>query len=128
MSWIMILLLVVAGFLILMPMLTYLSARRQVGREIDGADTHAGQGDRLVYFYSAKCAPCRSMTPIIDQLSEQHPEGVFKVDVQQDLEAARNFNIRATPTTLLIKDNRVLDVALGSKSRAQLERMLKRVC
>jgi thioredoxin 1 len=128
MSWIMILLLVAAGFLILMPVLTYLSARRQVGREIDSTNTNAGQGDRLVYFYSPKCAPCRSMTPLIDQLSQQHPEEVFKVDVQQDLEAARSFNIRATPTTVLVKNNRVLDIALGAKSRTQLERMLKRVC
>ena len=127
MSWIMILLVAAAAFLILMPLLTYLSARRQVGREIDQETANAGQGDRLVYFYSAKCAPCRNMTPIIDRLAEQHPGEVFKVDVQQDLATARAFNIRATPTTVLVKDNRILDVALGAKSQAQLEGMLRRV-
>jgi thioredoxin 1 len=123
----MILLLAAAAFLILMPMLTYLSARRQVGREIDSSAANAGQGDRLIYFYSPKCSPCRSMTPIINQLSEQHPREVFKVDVQQDQESARIFNIRATPTTVLVKDSRVLDVALGAKNQVQLERMLQRV-
>ncbi len=128
MSWIMILLLAAAAFLILMPMLSYLSARRQVGREIDSTATNAGQGDRLIYFYSPRCGPCRSMTPLIDQLSQQHPGEVVKVDVRQDPASARAFNIRATPTTVLVKDNRVLDMALGGKSQAQLEKMLQRVC
>ena len=127
MSWIMILLLAAAAFLILMPMLTYLSARRPVGRAIDSSGGNAGEGDRLVYFYSAKCAPCRGMTPIIDQLSEKHPGEVFKVNVQQDLESARAFNIRATPTTVLVKDDRVLDVVLGAKNQSQLESLLKRI-
>ena len=127
MSWMMILLLAAAAFLILMPMLTYLSARRQVGREIDSSAASAGEGDRLIYFYSPRCGPCRNMTPIIDQLSAQHPRAVFKVDVQQDPASARTFNIRATPTTVLVKESRVLDVALGAKTQAQLERMLRRV-
>ncbi|MEJ2453542.1 MAG: thioredoxin family protein [Candidatus Thiodiazotropha sp.] len=126
MSWLMIVLVVVAAFLILMPMLTYLSARRQVGRPVDSAATGAGEGDRLIYFYSPKCGPCRSMTPIIDRLAQDNPR-VFKVNVMEDMETARAFNIRATPTTILVKDERVLDIALGAKGEVQLERMLRKV-
>lgn len=126
MSWLMIVLLAVAAFLILMPLLTYLSARRQVGQPVDDKAPGGGEGDRLIYFYSPKCGPCRSMTPLIDRLSETSPR-VFKVDILQDMETARAFNIRATPTTVLVKDNRVLDIALGAKSQAQLEALLKRV-
>lgn len=126
MSWVMIVLLAVAGFLILMPMLTYISARRQIGRPIDTDSPGGGEGDRLIYFYSPKCGPCRSMTPIIDQLGQRYPQ-VFKVNIQQDPETARAFNIRATPTTLLVKQNRILDIALGARSRAQLETLLLRI-
>jgi thioredoxin 1 len=66
------------------------------------------------------------MTPIIDKLSEQYAQ-VFKVNVQQDLETARAFRIRATPTTVLVKDGKLLDIALGAKRQAQLERMLRRI-
>lgn len=120
MSWLMIVLLALAAFLILMPMLTYLSARRQIGRPVDG------ESDRLIYFYSPKCGPCRSMTPIIDQLAERNPQ-VSKVDVLQEPETARTFNIRATPTTVLVKHNRVLDIALGAKTQTQLETLLQRI-
>jgi thioredoxin 1 len=126
MSWIMIVLVVIAAFLILMPMLTYLSARRQVGRPVDTASPGGGEGDRLIYFYSPKCGPCRSMTPIIDHLAEQNPR-VYKVNIMEDRETAHAFNIRATPTTILVKGDRVLDIALGAKGQAQLERLLQRV-
>jgi len=126
MSWLMILLLVVTAFMILVPMLTYLSARRQLGRPVDSAAKGGGEGDRLIYFYSPTCGPCRSMTPIIDQLARDNPR-VFKVNVMEDLETARAFNIRATPTTVLVKDERVLDIVLGAKGQKQLESLLKRV-
>ena len=66
------------------------------------------------------------MTPIIDQLASNNPR-VFKVNIMEDMETARAFNIRATPTTVLVKDDRVLDVVLGAKGQAQLEQLLKRV-
>ncbi len=126
MSWLTIVLLAATAFLLLVPILTYLSSRRQIGRAVDSDLSGSGTGDRLIYFYSAKCAPCRSMTPIIDQLAEEHPQ-VNKVDVLSDMETARSFNIRATPTTVLVKDNRILDIALGSKTQTQLEKLLRRL-
>ena len=126
MSWLMIILTAAAAFLILMPMLTYLSARRMLGKPVDEAPQGTGSGDRMIYFYTRHCAPCRSMTPIVEQLA-QESDRVFKVDLQQDPELARHFNIRATPTTVLVKDGQILDIALGAKSRKQLEALLKRV-
>ena len=126
MSWVMIVLLLVAAFLILVPMLTYLSARRMVGKQIESPLPDRLSGNRMIYFYSANCGPCRAMTPIIDRLAEEN-EQVLKIDVQGDPETARAFNIRATPTTVLVKDNKVLDVALGSKTEKQLATLLERV-
>jgi thioredoxin 1 len=122
----MIALVVIAAFLILVPMLTYLSARRQVGHPVEPTLPGSGEGDRLIYFYSPKCGPCRSMTPIIDRLAVANPR-VFKVNILEQMETVRAFNIRATPTTVLVKDGRMLDIALGAKGQTQLEAMLRRV-
>lgn len=124
MNWLTIVLLIATACLILMPLWTYLAARRQIGRPIESQG--GGEGDRMIYFYSPRCGPCRSMTPIIDRLSEQNPH-IYKVDVLQDHETARAFSIRATPTTILVKNNRVLDVSLGAKNQRQLEALLRRV-
>lgn len=126
MSWVMIVLLAVIAFLILMPMLTYLSARRMVGSKIEQDALGGSPGDHMIYFYSPSCGPCRSMTPIIDRLA-QESDRVVKVDIQHEPDTARAFNIRATPTTVLVKDNRILDVALGAKTQKQLEALLEKV-
>jgi thiol-disulfide isomerase/thioredoxin len=125
MSWIMILFLVAVGFLVLMPMLTMIAARRMVGTPVE-EDGRSGSGDRMIYFYSPSCGPCRSMTPIVERLA-QESDRVVKVDIQRDPETARAFHIRATPTTILVKQQRVLDVALGAKTEKQLQALLKQV-
>ncbi|MEW7974139.1 MAG: thioredoxin family protein [Candidatus Thiodiazotropha endolucinida] len=122
MSWIMIVLLLVASFLILVPMFSYLSAKRLVGRKIDSNLN----GNRMLYFYSQNCSPCRAMTPIVDRLARQY-EGIVKVDVREDPETSRTFNIRATPTLVLMKDNVVTQVALGARTESQMETMLKKL-
>jgi thiol-disulfide isomerase/thioredoxin len=62
------------------------------------------------------------MTPIIDRLAEKY-EGIIKVDVREDPETSRTFNIRATPTLVLMKDKVVTNIALES----QLESLLKKL-
>lgn len=122
MSWILILIALAAGFFILMPFMAYLSSRRILGHRVDletGTTSH-----QLYYFYSDNCGPCRSMTPIIDELSSEH-DNVVKVDIRQDPETARKFGIRATPTTILVRDNVVQKVLLGAKSKKQLLQLLE---
>lgn len=120
MSWVMIVLLLVASFIILVPLLSYLSAKRLVGKKIDSALS----ANRMIYFYSQNCSPCRTMTPIIDRLAEKH-EGIVKVDARADPETSRAFNIRATPTLVMLRDGVVTNIYLGAKTEPQLESMLK---
>lgn len=125
MSWIMILFLLAAAFLVLMPILTLIAARRMVGKPVED-DGQGGSGDRMIYFYSPNCGPCRSMTPIVDRLAEKS-DRVVKVDIRRDPETARAFHIRATPTTILVKQHKVLNVVLGAKTEKQLQDLLKQV-
>jgi thiol-disulfide isomerase/thioredoxin len=122
MSWAMIVLLLVASFLILVPLLSYLSAKRLVGKKVDSNLS----GNKMLYFYSQNCPPCRTMTPIIERMAEKH-EGIVKVDVREDPETSRTFNIRATPTLILMKDKVVTTIALGAKTESQLESLLKKL-
>ena len=123
MSWLMIALLLIASYLILVPLLTHLSAKRLIGQRAPG---EAEERNRLLYFYSQGCAPCRGMTPAVDQLAESHGE-VHKIDVRSDPETARRYKIRATPTIVLIKNGVIDEVALGAKTPAQLETLLKKI-
>ncbi len=127
MNWPLLVILVLAAFLLLMPLLTYLSARRSVGKSVavsgNGPDLPSS---RLVYFYNAHCGPCRQMTPIIDEMAKNH-EKVIKYDARQAPETATAYGIRATPTTVLVEDNVITEVLVGAKSQRQLEKLLQRI-
>jgi thioredoxin 1 len=76
-----------------------------------------------VYCYSAHCPPCARLTPTIDRLRERF-SNLYKLDVQRAPKLARELGIRATPTTLLIEDGRVLKVILGPAAAASVETFL----
>ncbi|KRT54313.1 thioredoxin family protein [endosymbiont of Ridgeia piscesae] len=124
MSWPIIIIGTITGALLLMTLLTYRSARKLVGQQVE-AET-GEPASRLLYFYSDHCGPCKSMSPLIDELSEHYPN-IRKVNVTKEPKLAQAFSIRATPTTILVLNNLVSEVALGAKSKRQLEKLLQRV-
>lgn len=60
----------------------------------------------LVDFWAAWCAPCRMVTPILDELAEEY-EGkikIAKLNVDDNQEIAVKHNILSIPTLILFKD------------------------
>jgi thioredoxin 1 len=123
-SWHILVLALLGGAILLIPLFSYLSSRRMVGKSVSG--NLFDSADQLIYFYSANCGPCRAMTPIIDRLAENHDK-VMKVDIAQDPNAAREYGIRATPTTILVKGHVIKEVMLGAKSQRTLEQLLAEI-
>jgi thioredoxin-like negative regulator of GroEL len=66
------------------------------------------------------------MTPLIDELTKSH-DRVIKIDVQQDQTTTQSLGVRATPTTLLIKDNVVQQVLLGARSKKKLAQLVDKI-
>jgi len=78
----------------------------------------------MLYCYSPRCGPCRSMSPLIDQLrAEGRP--IIKLDIGEDVQLARELGVRAAPTLILLRKNVIQQVQIGARSRAQIERMLQ---
>lgn len=64
----------------------------------------------LVDFYADWCAPCKQMTPILQQIDSQF-EGaikVIKVDTDKNQSAATHYQIRSIPTMLLFQNGEVV--------------------
>ena len=79
----------------------------------------------LVDFWAAWCGPCSMLSPIVEQLAEEHPEIAFgKVNVDEAPEIAQRYQISAIPT-LLFRDGKPVDMSVGVKSKAELEKFLK---
>ena len=67
----------------------------------------------LLDFWAAWCGPCSMLSPVVEELAEEHPEISF------------GYQISAIPTLLLFRDGEPVDVSVGVKSKAELEAFLK---
>ena len=75
------------------------------------------QTDKLVVidFWAEWCRPCRTIGPIIDEVSKEYKDKVVvgKVDVDNNDEAATKYGIRSIPTILFIKNGEIADKVVG---------------
>ena len=80
----------------------------------------------LVDFWAAWCGPCTMLSPIVEQLAEEHPEISFgKVNVDEAPELAQRFQVSAIPTLVLFKGGKAVDMSVGVKSKDDLEEFIK---
>jgi len=64
----------------------------------------------LVDFHAAWCAPCKSQSPILVELSRElnGKLKVIKIDVDKNPEIASRYQIRSVPTLALFKNGQSL--------------------
>ena len=101
-------------------------AKKQIGEiapDIPAQDPSSSGQPTLLYFHSPNCGPCRSMSPMIDSLKTEFPN-IHSIDISQDLATAQQYNVRATPTLVLVKDGKISDVLLGQKSAEKIRSLL----
>ncbi|MBQ9162606.1 MAG: thioredoxin [Clostridia bacterium] len=80
----------------------------------------------LLDFYADWCGPCRMVSPIVDKIADEHPEFfVGKINVDDEEELARAFEIRNIPTLVVLKGGQVADKAIGVRTEEQIISMLE---
>ncbi len=79
------------------------------------------QSDKLVVldFWAEWCGPCRQISPIIDELSEEYEGRVVigKVDVDGSTDVTSKFSIRNIPTVIFVKGGKVVDKLVGAQPK-----------
>jgi thioredoxin 1 len=82
----------------------------------------------LVDFYADWCGPCKTLSPIVQQVaSEMHGRiKVIKVNVDKNQHAAMKYQIRGVPTLMLFKSGKVLWRQAGLMQKNALQQTLER--
>lgn len=111
-------------FIVGLQLLLRKKSRKSVGTDIPADKFNdpffAGEGKKMLYFYSPSCAVCRQMMPAVDDLRERYPDKVMKVNVGQSLDLSRSLNIMATPSTVILDGRTVTDVFMGLQKKQKL--------
>lgn len=80
----------------------------------------------LVDFFATWCGPCKMLSPIVDQLADEHPEvKVCKLDVDQSQDIAAQYGVMSIPTLILFKNGEAASKVVGLQTKAALEQMIK---
>ena len=83
----------------------------------------------LVDFWADWCAPCRAVGPVVEELAEEFAGQaiVGKVDVDDQVELAREYGIRSIPSLLFFHDGEVTDRVVGVASKRELSEKLQKL-
>ena len=80
----------------------------------------------ILYFTADWCNPCKKTKPIVEELNrEQIMAKFFIVDVDFDIEMAKDFQVRSVPTFVVMKDNTEIHRVTGAQTRQQLEELIR---
>jgi thioredoxin 1 len=66
---------------------------------------------KYLYFSASWCGPCRTLGPIMNEVSQQIP--VQKVDVDSEFELASQYNVRNVPTVVLLDNGQEVKRFVG---------------
>ena len=80
----------------------------------------------LLDFWATWCGPCQMQAPIFHAFAEKHADtAVFgKVNVDEQMELAREFAVASIPTILVIKNGEVAYRAVGLQNEEELQKAL----
>ncbi len=79
----------------------------------------------LLDFWASWCGPCKMVSPIVDEIAEEHPEiKVCKVNVDEEPELAAKFEVMSIPSLFVMKHGEIVNRSVGAKPKNQILEML----
>ena len=76
----------------------------------------------IVDFWAEWCGPCKMLTPILEELSNEMKNEitVAKVNLDENQDLAMKYSIRSIPTLLLFKEGNLIDTKVGLLPKSEI--------
>jgi thioredoxin 1 len=82
----------------------------------------------LVDFWATWCGPCRSISPIVEELAEEFTGKVkvAKLNVDENPATPSQYGVRGIPTLILFKDGKLVDQIIGAVPKVRLKALIEK--
>lgn len=90
---------------------------------------YQGNKPAIIDFYADWCAPCRQLSPLVEDLAKQYSGKivVYKVDTEKEGKLTQVLGIQALPTLLFIPMEGKPQVTMGALPKESLEQAVNEV-
>ena len=80
----------------------------------------------VIDLYADWCGPCRMLAPVLAELEGVYPDVKFcKINVDNDPELAKAFNVKNIPMVAFVKDNTFADMSIGFVPKENLKKLIE---
>lgn len=96
-------------------------------RTIAGEWQYIGNKPAVIDFYAPWCGPCKMLSPILEELSEEYSGriDIYKVNVDNEEELSTLLGIRNVPTLFFIPMQSEPQKAIGALTKQQLKKIFE---
>ena len=80
----------------------------------------------FVDFWAEWCGPCRSVSPVVEELSGEYDGKVdfVKINVDENGELAQKYNVLSIPTLAIFKNGKVISQKVGASTKESFKTMI----
>ena len=83
------------------------------------------KGTVLIDFWASWCGPCRMLSPVVDEVAEEHADvKVGKINIDDEPGLAQQFGVMSIPTLMVFRDGEKIKESVGVVPKEQIESLI----
>ena len=74
----------------------------------------------LIDFWADWCGPCKIISPILDEISQEHNLFIGKLNVDEHTVKSKEYSVQSIPTMILFVDGKPVKTIIGAMPKHKL--------